>query len=75
MKQQRTWEAALEEAQALFEQQNRDFDAARSLVQQADDAPIEVDGRSLRALAEMTATSVSVRTALPQSNWLSGSRC
>lgn len=74
MNQHRTWEAAFEDAQALFEQQNRDFDAAVSLVQQAG-VPIEVDERSLRALAESTTTTGSVRTALRQSNCLAGSRC
>jgi hypothetical protein len=75
MNQHGEWEAALEEVQVLFERQNRDFDTAVSLVQQAGDAPIEVDERSLRAFAESTTTPVSFRIALPQSNLLSGSRC
>lgn len=74
MTQQHTWEAALEEAQVLFDKQNRDLNAAISRLHFAGNVPIEVDERILHALLASTTTGV-VRIAQPSQSWLSGSRC
>lgn len=74
MNPQRTWEAALEEAQLLLERQNRDFGAAMSVAQRARLEPVEIDERALRALAECTANAGRFLATQP-SNWFSGSRC
>ncbi|HYQ42899.1 MAG TPA: hypothetical protein VER11_13055 [Polyangiaceae bacterium] len=74
MNPQRTWEAALEEAQLLLERQNRDFNAAMSVAQRVGLESIELDERALRELAECTANGGRF-PATQRSNWFSGSRC